>query len=136
MKSVDIAFPVYWGNERQIEDAVRKVRVYCEQHLQQYDWGLVMAVNGPNPERTLDLCQRLEHSSPHVRHTYTRSPGKGAGLRSAWESSNADIVAYMDIDLSADIASLPELLDGLKTHDLCVGSRYHQNSRVQRSVGR
>lgn len=136
MKSVDIAFPVYKGNLNQIEDTVRKVSSFCEKDLKQYNWHLVLGVNGWGAEKVLALAKRLEKKFSQLRHCYTEKPGKGAGLRMAWGQSKADIVAYLDIDLSADIKDLPTLLKGVEDFDICVGSRYHPDSNVQRGIAR
>ena len=71
---------------------------------------------------------------------YMRLPRKGRGyaLKEAWLSSQADIVAYMDIDLSTDLSHLNELIqlvvDGA---DLAAGSRLMAGASVHnRSVKR
>lgn len=133
MKSMDMAFPVYKGNLEEIESSVRKVSAFCEKHLKGYNWHLVLGVNGWGAEKVLALAKSLEKKYKRLSHCYTETPGKGAGLKKAWEQSKADIVSYMDIDLSVDMKDLPALLKGVETHDICVGSRYHLGSNVRRS---
>jgi len=133
MKSVDIAFPVYRGNLEEIESTIQKVSAYCKKHVKNYDWHLVLGINGWRAEKVIALAKRLEEHYPRLRHVYTLTPGKGAGLHTAWSQSKADIVSYMDIDLSVDLKDLPKLLNGVKKEDICVGSRYHKDSRVDRS---
>jgi len=136
MAVVDIAFPVYHGNLNQIEATVTQVTDFCQKNLLQYDWKLILGINGPRPEKVLALCEKLEKTNKSLYHLYVATPGKGAGLNLVWKNSKADIVAYMDVDLSVDIAALPVLLDGVREHDICVGSRYHKDSRVERGLMR
>lgn len=136
MKSVDIAFPVYRGNLHEIEPTIKKVSQYCQKNLKNYNWHLVLGINGWGAEEVIALSKRLEKQNSRVKHCYNEAPGKGAGLHLAWSQSKADIVAYMDIDLSVDIKDLPTLLEELKTYDICVGSRYHKGSNVERSFMR
>ncbi|MEK6964574.1 MAG: glycosyltransferase [Nanoarchaeota archaeon] len=133
MKSVDIAFPVYKGNLEEIQVTIPKVYAFCDKHLKGYNWHLVLGVNGWGAEKVLALARDLEKKYKKLGHCYTETPGKGAGLKKAWEQSKADIVSYMDIDLSVDMKDLPTLLKGVETHDICVGSRYHSGSSVHRS---
>ena len=65
---------------------------------------------------------------------------KGAGARcaSAWSESDADVVGYMDVDLSTDLSALPELLLPLLTlrADVAIGSRLLPASEVTRGAKR
>ncbi len=52
--------------------------------------------------------------------------------------STADVVAYMDVDLSTDLGSLPQLIHVITSGaaDVAVGSRLMTASRVRRSLRR
>ena len=64
--------------------------------------------------------------------------GRGLALRHIWSSSEADIVAYMDADLSAGLdAFLPLIAPLLSGHsDLSVGSRLAHGAQVVRGPER
>ena len=64
--------------------------------------------------------------------------GRGLALRHVWSSSEADIVAYMDADLSTGLdAFLPLIAPLLSGHsDLSVGSRLAHGAQVVRSAKR
>ncbi len=136
MKSVDIAFPVYHGNLAVIEQSILTVYQYAEQHLTNYQWRLVLAINGPFPEKVIALTEQIAKTHPRLSQIYTPTPGKGAGLKAAWCASSADILAYMDIDLSVDLSALVELLNSIDSSDAVVGSRYHADSQVKRGLKR
>jgi putative flippase GtrA len=64
--------------------------------------------------------------------------GRGLALRRAWSQSTAQIVAYMDVDLSTDLgALLPLVAPLLSGHsDVAIGSRLAPGARVVRGPKR
>ena len=54
-------------------------------------------------------------------------------MRKAWLESEAEIVCYMDVDLSTDLAVLPELVGSIARdgYDIAVGSRLMKGSRIE-----
>ena len=59
-------------------------------------------------------------------------------MRTAWLSSDADIVSYMDIDLSTDLKSFMPMIDSIAHGDaeVAIGSRFHKKSEVDRCLKR
>ena len=58
--------------------------------------------------------------------------GRGRALKRAWAESDADIVAYMDVDLSTDLSALPQTIaavDG-EGYDIAIGSRLKRGAQV------
>lgn len=55
-------------------------------------------------------------------------------MRQAWLGSEADVLAYMDVDLSTDLACLPALIEPLLrgAADLAIGSRLLPQSQTTR----
>ena len=79
------------------------------------------------------LCQRY----PGVTYLHLPQKGRGRALRTAWMDSTADLVSYMDADLSTDLSHLPELLEALEQgYQLAIGSRLSRGSQVRRSIKR
>jgi glycosyltransferase involved in cell wall biosynthesis len=64
--------------------------------------------------------------------------GRGRALRAAWARSEAEVVAYMDVDLSTDLSALEPLLTPLLQGrgDIAIGSRLAPGARVTRSLRR
>jgi glycosyltransferase involved in cell wall biosynthesis len=64
--------------------------------------------------------------------------GRGRALRTSWSASNADVVAYMDVDLSTGLdALLPLVAPLLSGHsDVAIGTRLSGGSRVVRGLKR
>ena len=64
--------------------------------------------------------------------------GRGRALRTVWSASDADVVAYMDVDLSTDLAALLPLVAPLLSghRDVAIGTRLARGSRVVRGPKR
>ena len=64
--------------------------------------------------------------------------GRGRALRRVWSRSEADVVAYMDVDLSTGLeALLPLVAPLISGHsDLAIGTRLARGSRVVRGPRR
>lgn len=134
MKRVLIVLPVL--NEALVlEQSVDTLREFCRQHLSDFDWRLLIADNGSS-DRTVHIAQSL--ASAHLGVDFVTSPlrGRGRALANAWPRAlgSADVLAYMDVDLSSDLKALPNLLRAIGDGgDVAFGSRYESMSRVQRS---
>ena len=64
--------------------------------------------------------------------------GRGRALRAAWTASDAQVLAYCDVDLSTDLAALLPLVAPLISghSDLAIGTRLARDSRVVRGAKR
>ena len=134
---VDIMLPVYHGNLTEIPNSIQKQIEYYEEALREYDWRIVLAINGPNAENVISLAQKLGRQDMRITSDYVERPGKGSGIIHSWSRSAADIISYMDIDLSTDIRGFSHLVDMIKAgYDIAIGSRYHPDSTVERSLKR
>jgi glycosyltransferase involved in cell wall biosynthesis len=77
-------------------------------------------------DATWALARALADAHPDlVRAVRLDLPGRGQALRAVWSASDADVVAYMDVDLSADLAALLPLAAPLLAGDadVAIGSR-------------
>jgi glycosyltransferase involved in cell wall biosynthesis len=119
---VCIAIPVF-NEEKRLRNAVVKLHPFLTRRLQ-VDWEIVIADNGSN-DRTLAIAESLSQEFPGVRVVYLNENGRGGALKRIWSESDADILSYMDVDLSSDLESFPSLIEALTTggYDVAVGSR-------------
>lgn len=57
--------------------------------------------------------------------------GRGGAVKKVWWESKADILSYMDVDLSTDLKHFPSLIESLISgFDIAIGSRLLPKSRV------
>jgi glycosyltransferase involved in cell wall biosynthesis len=99
--------------------------------LADYHWSIVIADNGSTDgtqRAALDLCQEFAT----VRYLRLEQRGRGRALRRAWTESAADVVAYMDVDLSTGLEHLRPLVDAIAVqgYHIAIGSRLLPDSRV------
>ena len=99
---------------------------------------VTIADNG-STDGTWSVAQSLAASFPGVvRAVYLNLPGRGRALRTIWSASDADVLAYLDVDLSTDLnALLPLVAPLLSGHsDVAIGTRLAPGSRVVRGAKR
>lgn len=132
---VDVVLPCY--NEAPVLRASVERALACFAEHPRFDWRLVIADNG-STDGSADLARALDAEHGPVHALVLPVKGRGLALREAWLASDAAVVSYMDVDLSTDLAHLPELIamvaDG--TCDVAIGSRLHRRARTQRSLKR
>ena len=85
---------------------------------------ITIADNG-STDATWAIADRLARELPEVRAVHMELPGRGRALRAIWSQSDAEVLAYMDVDLSTDLnALLPLVAPLLSGHsDLAIGTR-------------
>ena len=93
---------------------------------------------GIGADGTLRVANELAETMPNVRVLHLDRKGRGLALRTAWGYSDADVVVYMDVDLSTGLdALLPLVAPLVNGHsDLAVGSRLAPGSRTVRGTKR
>src|SRR5580704_13121403 len=133
--SVDITIPVL-NEEQSIESSLDSLASFLSADFP-YDWCITVADNG-STDRTWSLASSLAATSSHTRVIRLDRPGRGGALKAAWSTSTADIVAYMDVDLSTGLESLRPLLEPVVRGeaDISIGSRLAQGADIERSVQR
>lgn len=134
MNSVDVVVPVY-NEEKVLARSVAMLRDFLAENFS-YHWRVVIADNG-SVDGTLAVAKDLSRRYPDVGYVQLELKGRGRALRKAWLESNADAVAYMDVDLSTKLDAFPVLISALdEGYDIAVGSRLMAGSRVKRSLRR
>ncbi|GAA4062791.1 bifunctional glycosyltransferase family 2/GtrA family protein [Actinomadura miaoliensis] len=132
---VEIAVPVY-NEEHVLAGSVRRLHSYLEQTFP-YRFRITVADNA-STDGTWRVARELEAELPGVRAVRLEQKGRGRALRHVWGASDADVVAYMDVDLSTDLdAFLPLVAPLISGHsDLAIGSRLTRGSAVVRGPKR
>jgi glycosyltransferase involved in cell wall biosynthesis len=133
--TVDVVIPVY-NEEGDLERSVDTLRGFLRENFP-YQWRIVIADNA-SVDGTRDIGERLAAQYPEVAYLYLDQKGRGRALRRAWLESKADIVSYMDVDLSTSLDAFLPLIDGLlkEGHNVSIGSRLKKGASVERQPKR
>jgi putative flippase GtrA len=132
---IDIVVPVY--NEAHILAAsIRRLSDYLQTSVP-FPARIIIA-NNASTDRTADIARALASDLPGVELLDLPQKGRGRALRAAWTDSPAEVLCYMDVDLSTDLrALLPLVAPLLSGHsDLAIGTRLAKDSRVERGLQR
>src|SRR5271166_3157683 len=132
---VDIVVPVR-NEERDLAPSVRRLVSYLRECLP-FSARVTIADNG-STDATWAIASLLARELPEVRAIHMDLPGRGRALRAIWSQSDAEVLAYMDVDLSTDLnALLPLVAPLLSGHsDVAIGTRLARGSRVVRGARR
>jgi ubiquinone/menaquinone biosynthesis C-methylase UbiE len=135
LASVDITIPVL-NEERAITSSLSTLASYLENECR-YDWAITVADNG-STDATSELAASFAVENPRTRVIRLDQRGRGRALKQAWSTSTADVVAYMDVDLSTGLDSLRPLIDPILDGrcELSIGSRLLPGAEIARSVKR
>ena len=133
--TVDVVIPVL--NEAHVlRPSVETVRGFLCDNLR-YRCQVVIVDNG-STDGTQQVAEKLAAEHTDVKFIHLLQRGRGRALRHAWLQSKADIVCYMDVDLSTRLEHLPALLSAIahEGYDVATGSRLMPGSRTTRSFKR
>ncbi len=132
---IDVVVPVY-NEADELAASVRRLDAYLAEHFP-YDYRVVIADNASTDD-TWPIAQQLAGAHSRVWAVHLDAKGRGRALRQAWLASDADVVAYMDVDLSTDLKALLPLVAPLVSghSDVAIGTRLARGSRVSRGPKR
>jgi putative flippase GtrA len=132
---LDVVVPVH-NEEAGLEFSLRRLHAHLSTSFP-YSFRITVAENASS-DRTVEVARRMAAELPGVELLVLREPGRGRALRTAWLASDATVLAYMDVDLSTDLAALLPLVAPLVSghSDLAIGSRLRRSARVVRGAKR
>jgi putative flippase GtrA len=132
---LDLTIPVH-DEDADLERCVRRLHAHLTAAFP-YPFRITIADNA-STDATLDLARVLERELPEVAVVHLDQQGRGRALRAVWSASTAPVLAYMDVDLSTDLAALLPLVAPLISghSDLAIGTRLSRGSRVVRGAKR
>ncbi len=132
---LDVVVPVH-NEEADLEPCLRRLHAHLTEHLP-YPFRITVAENA-STDATGEIASRVAAELGDVDVLVLTQPGRGRALRTAWLRSDADVLVYMDVDLSTDLAALLPLVAPLISghSDLAIGTRLSPSSRVVRGLKR
>lgn len=133
--ALEIVVPVF-NEEAVLENSIVRLAEYLTLEMP-WTWKITIADNA-STDRTPVIAARLSEQLPNVDYRRLDVKGRGHALRDAWGASEAKVLAYLDVDLSTDLAGLPPLVAPLLSghSDISIGTRLGQSSRVSRGPKR
>jgi glycosyltransferase involved in cell wall biosynthesis len=135
--TVDVVIPVL-NEEHSLPKCIAELREFLASTLPQHQCRIVVADNG-STDRTLDVAKAEAAAHPeHVAYVHLDVRGRGRALRKAWLESDADVVSYMDVDLSTGLDAFPAMVNSIVDdgYDVAFGSRLAKGARIRRSPKR
>ncbi|MEU4720882.1 bifunctional glycosyltransferase family 2/GtrA family protein [Nonomuraea dietziae] len=132
---VEVVVPVH-NEQRALRASIGRLHGYLAGSFP-YGFRITIADNASSDD-TWQIAQELATCYPEVRAVHLEEKGRGRALRQVWAASEADVVSYMDVDLSTDLdAFLPLVAPLLSGHsDLAIGTRLARTANVVRGPKR
>ena len=132
---VEIVVPVY-NEAAALELGVRRLHRFLRTEFP-FSWRIVVADNA-STDGTAAIGEALARELPSVAFLRLDRKGRGRALRAVWSLSDAQVVCYMDVDLSTDLRGLLPLVAPLLSghSDLAIGTRLAHGARVVRGPKR
>ncbi len=131
---VEIVVPVF-NEESALAPSIERLLA----RLQEFPFSSrVVIADNASTDATLSIARELADRHDQVSVLHLDAKGRGRALRACWTAADADVVAYMDVDLSTDLDALLPLVAPLMSghSDIAIGSRLAQGSRVIRGPRR
>jgi glycosyltransferase involved in cell wall biosynthesis len=130
--TLHVVLPVY-NEEAELADSVNALVRHLGEQLTDFEWRVTVADNA-STDRTLAIAEELASRNPSVGVVHLPKKGRGRAIKYVWSQQPADVVAYMDLDLSTDLKHFPPLVRSLLNgYDLAIGTR---NLRASKVIGR
>jgi putative flippase GtrA len=129
--TLEVVVPVY-NEQASLEQSVRTLHGYLSASFD-IPWQITIADNA-STDATLEIATLLTYDLDRVAVLHLDEKGRGRALKRAWLESRAQVVAYVDVDLSTDLRGLPPLVAPLLSghSDVAIGTRLAASSRVTR----
>ena len=132
--TIDIVVPVY-NEEQALPRNILILTDFLKSNVIN-PWQIIIADNA-STDSTRSVSELLCERFSGVNYLYLPQKGRGRALKAAWMESTADIVSYMDVDLSTDLVHFPQLISSLESGShIAIGSRLSKESRVTRAFRR
>jgi putative flippase GtrA len=132
---VEIVIPVR-NEECALAPSVRRLAAFLRTGFP-FHARIAIADNGSS-DGTWAVATELCAELADVRAVRLEQPGRGRALKSCWLESDAEVLAYMDVDLSSGLNALLPLVSPLLSghSDIAIGSRLARGARVSRGSRR
>ena len=132
---IDIVVPAL-NEEKILQKSITTLDEYMVKHLP-YRYQITIADNG-SQDKTLEIAKNLAEKHQSVQVVSLAERGRGRALKQVWQNSPADILAYMDVDLSTSLDDFLPMIQPLVAGEagVAIGSRLLKDSKTSRGLKR
>ena len=132
---LDVVVPVY-NEQAALAESVHRLHRHLQEHFP-FPARITIADNASSDD-TPQVAAELAAELSDVRVVRLAEKGRGRALHTVWSTSDAPVLAYMDVDMSTDLTALAPLVAPLISghSDLAIGTRLGRGSRVVRGAKR
>ena len=132
---LDIVVPVY-NEENDIARCLQRLHEHLRTNVP-FSARITVADNA-STDSTVAIAAGIADELDGIRVAHLDEKGRGRALKAVWSRSDAQIVAYCDVDLSTDLNALMPLIAPLISghSDVAIGTRLSKDSRVVRGPKR
>ena len=126
---VEVVLPVY-NEEDDLPGSVETLIAYLQTNAT-WAWRILIADNA-STDSTFAVATSLSVTHTNVNVLRLTEKGRGLALKAAWLASDADVVCYMDVDLSTDLNGLLPLVSAILDggFEISIGSRLAEGAQV------
>ncbi len=134
MAAIDVIIPVY-NEQEALPQNIPVLHRFLKENVRP-PWTITIADNG-STDNTMSVASALAKQYAEVRVVHLDQKGRGRALRKTMLESPADIVSYMDVDLSTGLEAFPLLIKAVEEgYGIAMGSRLMPGAKVQRCLKR
>lgn len=132
---IDIVVPAL-NEEKILQKSITTLDEYMAKHLP-YRYQITIADNG-SQDKTLEIAKNLAEKHQSVQVVSLAERGRRRALKQVWQNSPADILAYMDVDLSTSLDDFLPMIQPLVAGEagVAIGSRLLKDSKTSRGLKR
>jgi putative flippase GtrA len=132
---LDVTVPVH-NEQTDIEPCIRRLHAYLAANFP-YRFAITV-VDNASTDQTYAVATAVAGELAQIRVLRLPVKGRGIALRESWSHSPAPVLAYLDVDLSTDLAALLPLVAPLISghSDVAIGTRLGRGARVVRGPKR
>lgn len=132
---IDIVVPVL-NEEKILQKSIMTLDEYMAKHLP-YRYQITIVDNG-SQGKTLEIAENLAEKHQSVRVVSLAERGRGRALKRVWQNSPADILTYMDVDLSTSLDDFLPIIQPLLAGEagVAIGSRLAKGAKTTRGLKR
>jgi glycosyltransferase involved in cell wall biosynthesis len=132
---VNVTIPAF-NEEACLSQSLERLHDYLATQLEM-EWEIVVVDNG-STDQTEKIAAYFSQNRSRVQVIHLGEKGRGRALKYVWSNTDAEILSYMDADLSSDLRAFPKLVGALASgqYQVATGSRMLRPALTTRCLKR